>query len=75
MSLISKLSDNAAARTMHRRTETSAMHWQLLCAFLDRASSIIRDGRAVRVQFAAEIDAEQFAKFINSGKGRAHDAG
>ncbi len=56
---------------MARRIETDAMHWQLLCAFLDRASSIIRDGKSVRVQFAAEIDAEQFARFIGSGRGRA----
>jgi hypothetical protein len=53
-----------AERTMQRRTETCAMHWQLLQAFLGRASSIVRDGRNVRVQFSAEIDAEQFAQFI-----------
>ena len=56
--------------TLSRKTETDAMHWMLLQAFMGRAVSVIRDGKSVRVQFAAEIDAEQFQRFIVSADER-----
>ena len=55
-----------ASRTMERRTETAAFRWRTLQAYMGRASSVIREGRNIKVQFAAEIDAEQFQRFIVS---------
>ena len=58
------------ALTLSRKTETDATHWMLLQAFMGRAVSITHDGREVRLQFGAEIDAEQAAKFLNNARWR-----
>lgn len=56
---------------LSRKTDTDAMHWMLLQAYLGRSVSITHDGREARFQFGAEIDAEQFTKFMSGAtKGR-----
>lgn len=58
------------ALTLSRKTETDAMHWMLLQAFMGRAVSVTHVGREVRLRFGAEIDAEQFQRFIVSADRR-----
>jgi hypothetical protein len=64
------LARKRASRTMRRRTETYAMHWQLLRAFMGRSKLSFCGGFEVRIQFKSCLEAEQFHKFMMSAKGK-----
>ena len=63
------VSRKRAAATMRRRTETYALNWQLLRAFMGRAEFAFHGG-VVEFRFNTSLEAEQFHKFMMSAKGK-----
>lgn len=58
-----------AEQRMDRRTERCAMNWELHRAYVQRAT-IVRSGPDVHLRFASSLEAEEFHRLIQSGRGR-----